>query len=385
MRHHVLAAFAALATLAAAVVSVRAPAWPVAFASPAPSPAPSCTGKSVFDLVSFHDARPQLAHGASAVILHDGRLRAVWYQGSKELSPDVRIWTATFDGAGWSAARPIIGPAETTAGSGQYVNRLGNTVIFRDARGELVLVFAALGAVGGWDGVSLKVTRSRDEGETWSPPRNLATSPIFNFGTNVRGPAVPAESGGLTVLPTSHEFVTHFPELVLLDERDRVVGKRRIGISHKGSQPFVLVQDARHAIAFMRMFRGFTLLSRTEDAGNSWTEPVPTTSVNRDVPVVAARIGDELLMVSSRLDHVTLRWSLVFAISADGGMNWRDIYVRPFGSDPLEMPKYPWLTIGNDGLYHLVFSFVHGTKGSELMHARFSRDWVARQEGVPCR
>ncbi|MEP7031549.1 MAG: exo-alpha-sialidase [Pseudolabrys sp.] len=382
MRHHVLAAIAALATLAAALVSLRAPAWPVAFAAPAP--APSCTGKSVFEFVPFHDARPALAHAASTVMLRDGRLRAVWYQGPRELSPSARIWTATFDGERWSAARPVIGPAETTAGSGRYVNTVGNTNIFRDRSGELALVFAARGAVGGWDGVSLKVSRSRDEGETWSPPRNLTTSAIYNFGTNVRGPAIPAEDGSLTVLPTSHEFARSFPELILLDDRDRVVGKRRIGISGKGSQPFVLVQDAQHAMAFMRIFRGFTLFSRTADAGNSWTEPVPTAAVNRDVPVVVTQIGDKFLMVSSQLNLTTLRWSVVFAMSADG-MQWRDIYAHPFGNGPLELPKYPWLTIGKDGLYHLVFSFVHGVKGSELIHVRFSRDWVAEREGMPCR
>ena len=348
-----------------------------------PAPAPSCTGKSVFDLVVFHDARPQLAHAANAVMLRDGRLRAIWYQGTKELSPDVRIWSATFDGVRWSAARPIIGPAEATVGSGRYVKRLGNPVIFRDGRGELVMVIATLGAIGGWDGVSLKMMRSRDEGENWSPPRNLTTSPIFNFGTNVRGPALPVAGGGFTLLPTSHEFVRSFPELVLLDEHGRVVGKRRIGISHGGSQPFVVVQDARHATAFMRVRRSLTLLSRTEDAGSSWTEPVQTTAVNDDVPVVVTRIGNELLMVTSRADLAAMRWSLVFAVSGDGGMSWHDIFLRPFG--PLEVPKYPWLMIGKDGLYHLLFSVVVDNKASELMHVRFSRDWIAQREGVPCR
>ncbi len=379
---HIVASFAAIATLLATAVSIQAPAWPVAFTAAAPAPA--CIGKSVFELLPFHNARPQFAHAASAVTLRDGRQRAVWYQGSEELRPDVRIWTATFDGARWSPPRPIIDTAETTAGTGRYINRLANTVIFRDSHGDLVLVFAALGPVGGWDGVSLKVARSRDEGETWLPPRNLTTTPIFNFGTNIRGPAVSVE-GGLFVLPASHEFAKSFPESILLDEDSRVVGKRRIGISYKGSQPFVSVRDARNASAFMRVHQAFALLSRTGDAGASWTEPVQTQAVNDDAPVVIARIKDELLMVTSRLNRATARWSLVFAVSGDDGMTWRDIHRQPFGSGPLQIPRYPWLMMGADGLYHILFSFMDGDTGSELMHVRFSRDWVAEKEGVPCR
>jgi len=46
--------------------------------------------------------------------------------------------------------------------------------------------------------------------------------------------------------------------------------------------------------------------------------------------------------------------------------------------------QYPWLTAGADGAYHLVFT--HSlSPGSELMHLRFNRDWIAQQGGPPCR
>jgi len=381
MRRHVLAVTAAVATLLTGFVSVRSPGWPAAFG--APEPAAACTGKSVFEVAPAHDARPQFAHAVSAVMLRDGRLRAVWYQGARELSPDVRIWTATFDGMRWSEARPFIGPAEATAGSGRFVGKVGNPLIFRNSRGELVLLFASLGKIGGWSGVSLKATHSRDEGETWSAPRQLTTAAIFNMATNVRGPAVPADGGGFTLVPTYHEFGKNFPELVLLDDDDRVVGKRRIGISHMGLQPFILVTDRRHALAFMRARDGYTLLSRTADAGDSWTAPVQTSEANSDVPVVVTRIGQELLMITSRFDQAASRWALVFAVSRDG-ITWRDLALRPFGSGPQDVVKYPWLLAGADGLYHVLFSVVYGRGGSQLMHARFSRDWIADQDGVPC-
>lgn len=378
MLRHLLAGLAALLTFIAAGICIRAPAWPTAFVAPAP--APRCIGRSVLDIQPFRDAK-RYAHATSAVILRDGRLRAVWYEGLKELSRDVKLWTATFDGTRWSGTHPILGPAETTAGSGRYVRALGNPIIFRDANGELEIVFAAIGGVGGWDGVSLKITRSFDEGETWSPPRNLTTTAIFNWGTNVRGPAVPA-AGNFTLIPTSREFVRPFPEIALLDSRGRVVGKRRIGIRFSGLQPFITVLDQHRAIAFMRVRAGFTLAAKTNDAGWSWTEPVQTTSPNMDSPVVVTPVGDDLFMITSYYDSSTRLWSLTFAISSDEGQSWRTIYVRQFATGM--RARYPWLIVGTDGLYHVLFTYSRPDGSSELMHARISRDWIAEQGGPAC-
>ena len=358
---------------------MRAPAWPTAFAAPAP--APRCIGRSVLEIEPFHDGQ-RLAHAVSAVVLRDGRLRAVWYDGSKELSTDVKLWTATFDGTHWSTPRAIIGPAEASAGTGRYVRKLGNPIIYRDAAGELVIVFSGI-AFGGWPGVSLKISRSPDDGETWSPPQNLTTTAIFNLGTNVRGPAVPA-AGGFTLVPTSHEFLRTFSALVLLDSRGRVVGKRRIGTALGGFQPFLAVLDEHRAIAFMRVIRGFILSAKTDDAAASWTEPSETTSPTRNTPVVAAPIGSELFMISSQLDRVRDRWSLTFAMSADQGRSWRNIYARQFGDSPLAVPKYPWLIVGSDGLFHILFTFLRDDGSTQLMHARVSRDWIAEHGGPAC-
>jgi predicted neuraminidase len=378
MLHHVLAAAAATLALVAAGVGSRAPAWPDSLVPP--PDAPACTGRPVFAVEKFHTGR-KVAHATTAVMLRDGRLMAVWYEGSKELAPDVKIWTAAFDGNRWTAPRPIVDAAEVAAGTGRFVRKLGNPLIFRDAGGALVLIFATAG-VGGWDGVSLKSMDSHDDGETWSVPRNLTTAAIFNMGTNVRGPAV-AAAGGVVLIPTSHEFVMPFPEVVMLDARGHVVGKRRIGIKFRGTQPFVLVRDRHRAMALMRVRRGFTPVSRTDDAGQHWSEPASTDSSNRDTPVAVTAIGDKLLMVYSKTeaDRTPV---LAFSISDDEGATWREIYSESFGPGQRGITKYPWLIVGSDGLYHVLFTVADGRISSELMHARFSRDWIAQRGGPPC-
>lgn len=383
MRHHLAALVALAMTALAGVVVVRAPAWPNALAA-LPN-APRCTGHETYQYSIFRDARPGLAHALSAVTLRDGRLRAVWYEGVRELSPDVRIMTATFDGKRWSAARAIVEPDSIGAAVGRYVRKLGNAIVYRDAKGDLVILFVTL-SVGGWDGTTLKAIRSRDDGESWSAPESLTTSPLFSFGTNLRGAPL-AAAGGFVLLPTSHEFIIRYPGVVLLDADARVVSRRRIGVTPTGIQPFVVPLDDKRVLAFMRVFRGFTLSSRSADAGASWAPPAHSTIHSHDAPVVLARLGRELLMVSSRLAEGPGRlniWSLVFSVSSDEGASWREIHAEPFGDYPESIPKYPWLMVGPDGLFHMLFTFTHDNRASELLHLRFSRDWIAARKGPPC-
>ena len=130
----------------------------------------------------------------------------------------------------------------------------------------------------------------------------------------------------------------------------------------------------------MRVEKGFTLFSKTEDVGWSWTEPRPTNSPNFDSPVVAARIGNNLFIVSSYFDAATNHWSLNFATSADEGQSWRNFYARQFAGEA----RYLWLIAGSDGLFHLLFTHARDDGTSELMNARISRDWIAEQGGPAC-
>lgn len=381
--YRLLWAVAILLTLLSALAAVRAPAWPIAFA-PQDQPQ-ACIGTPRFEVEKFHVARPRFAHALSAVMLRDGRIRAVWYEGKRELDPDVQIWTATFDGETWSIPRAIVGSAETTAWTGRYSRKLGNSLVYRNSAGDLVLIYASI--LAGWDTVSLNLMRSHDEGETWSPPRRLTTSPIFNFGANVRGPAVQTASD-LTLLPTSHEFLQPYPEILLLDRDARVVGRRRIGVEFDGSQPFVVVLGDRRAKSFSRVEAGgYTIESTSEDVGWSWTRPKQTALRNYDKPVALARIGrGRLLMVhnGARAGDPDAARRLMFSVSEDEGETWRALYYLDFDTHRGMRAHYPWLMAGPEGLYHLLFTYSNVQDGSELIHVRFSRDWIAAQGGPAC-
>jgi len=379
-----LSAGAAVLTFVCAVVMLRAPDWPAAFA--APPAAPACTGQPVFTIGTFHTASPGYAHALTAVNLRDGRIRAIWYEGSEELKPDVRLMTATFDGRQWSAAKAIIDAAETDEAVGRNVRKLGNPTIFRDARGDLVLIFASA-SIGGWSGTSLNLMRSHDDGATWSPPKRLTTTAVFNLGTNVRSPAVPA-AGDFTLVPISYEFLRHYPAMMLLDSDGHVRGLRRIGVKYEGTQPFVLVLDRHRAVAFFRTrYHRLTPSSRTDDAGFSWSEPVETSVRNYDKPVTIGRLGGgRYFMIHNYVipEEVSGARDFMLELSEDEGRTWRPFDRLEYQLDRRVQAKYPWLMVGADNHFHLLFTLGDTRTGSDLIHARFNRDWIAAKAGLPC-
>jgi predicted neuraminidase len=382
LSHHLLALIALAGCALSAVVLARAPAWPAAFA-PLPAP-PSCAGVPRFETSVLRAAAPRFAHAASTVTLRDGRLRAFWYEGARELAPDVALWTAVYDGSTWSRPRLAFDAAATAVATGLYVRKLGNAVVYRDAGGDLVLIFASIG-VGGWSGASLNFARSTDDGETWSSPRRLVTTATLNFSTLVKGKPIPLD-GGFMLVPSYQGFVRRIAEALLLDPAGRVVGRRRIGIDFDPNQPQLAVFDRTHARAFMRSETSDrTPVSDTADAGWSWSALSHIDVENHDRPVAVAGLGmRSLLMVySGRAQQSGVQTNLVFATSTDGGSTWSNIHLleeRP--TIDVDM-RYPWLATAHDGLFHLVFTrFL--AQGSEIISVRFNRAWIAARGGPAC-
>ena len=379
--HGFLAIGALVLTGLSASAMWRMPAWPTAFAQQPKSA--SCVGQPIFDTAIVHSAAPRIAHVSSSVVLQDGRLRAFWYEGSAELKKDVRIYSAIFDGR-WSEPRAIAGAVETGDAIGQYVRKLGNSVVYPDAHGDLVLLFASF-SFGGWSSASLNLIRSSDEGQTWSALVHLLTTPTFNFSTLVKAPPIQME-GGLTLVPAYQEFLKHIPEVMLLDTDGRVLGRRRIGGGINPLQPQLVVLDRQRARAFVRSNKlDRVQVSDTTDAGWTWTALRPISIPNFDRPVGVISLGGErvLMVYSTPARNGAPGTRLMFAVSGDGGESWRDIYALDDLVPQTEDMSYPWITEGAGGIFHLTFTN-YVSQGSQIAHVRFNRDWIAAHGGPPC-
>jgi predicted neuraminidase len=281
-------------------------------------------------------------HAATLVELGDGRVRAFWYAGTREGAQDVEIFSAAFrpDRAEWSPERAVVTRARTARALLRYVRKLGNPAVGRGPDGCLRLYFVTV-TLGGWSGSSLTAMKSCDDGERWSAPRRLVTSPFFNLSTLVRKPFVTYADGTIG-LPVYHEFARKFSAVVRLDPGDAILSSRRIGDAACAIQPLVLPMSSTAALALMRDCgdepRGVTA-SRTSDGGETWGEAAKLALPNPDAPVTGVVLPDgRLLAVLNAVPRG--RAALSMLVSGDGGRQWTEIHpleneLRAPQGDPL--------------------------------------------------
>lgn len=268
-------------------------------------------------------------HAASLVELNDGRLRAFWFSGSREGAADVTLNSAVYDPLAevWSEEHIVTGREDTQRGLDRYIAKVGNPVAARAANGELWLFYVTV-SLGGWAGSSITLMTSGDEGEHWSAPRRLITSPFINISTLVKG-APFFYADGTMGLPVYHEFITKFPEILRLDHGGRVLDKQRLMAGGQGAlQPVVLVRSEKEALVLNR-YAGRDAEKRvislaTNDGGRRWQAPQKSMLRNPDAALTALALDDgRLLAVLNDQEHG--RASLSLMLSDDGGANWREL------------------------------------------------------------
>jgi predicted neuraminidase len=269
-------------------------------------------------------------HASSLVELRDGRMRAFWFSGSREGASDVTINSAVFDPAqgAWSAEQVIASRASTQRALHRYVAKLGNPVVGRAADGTLYLFYVTV-SVGGWAGSSITAMTSNDEGETWSAPRRLITSPFINISTLVKGAPFLYADGSMG-LPVYHESASKFAEILHLDAQGNVIDKQRLARAGQGTlQPVVLVRNPNEALVLTRYSgRDNPHLARsltTADGGQHWSAVGKSSFPNPDAALSATVLPDGRLLAV--LNHQEQgRDSLSLMLSADGGRNWRELH-----------------------------------------------------------
>ena len=269
-------------------------------------------------------------HASSLIELKDGRIRAFWFSGSREGARDVEIHSAVFNPAPgqWGAEQTVASREGTQQSVLRYVSKLGNPVAGRAADGTLWLYYVTV-SMGGWAGSSITAMTSADEGETWSPPRRLITSPFLNISTLVKG-APFLYGDGTMGLPVYHEFISKFGEILRMDKAGTVIDKQRLTAGGGGAlQPVVLVKNSSDALVLMR-YSGTDTPHRaisvaTSDAGQHWTTPAKSSLPNPDAALSAVVLPDgRMLAVLNNQEQG--RDALSLMISVDGGVSWKTVY-----------------------------------------------------------
>ncbi len=368
-----------------------------------------------------------LAHAASLVEMRDGRIRAFWFSGSREGARDVEIHGAVFDPrlGEWGAEHTVVTRLALQRALQRYVAKLGNPVAARGADGTLWL-FVVTVSVGGWAGSSITAMSSRDEGETWSAPRRLVTSPFLNLSTLVKGTPFLYADGTLG-LPVYHEFIGKFGEVLRLDSSGVVLDKQRLTHGRRSLQPVVLVKSETDALALMRHSGSATprrvVVTSTADAGERWTPASQATLANPDAALSGVMLADGVMLLALN-DSEEDRDVLSLAVSRDGGVRWERIYDLENQRARRDVPfdraghrdvfaalaresgaaagdaaaiaasaesrscrgercgfefSYPYLIQSRNGELHLAYSW----NRSFIKHVRFNRAWLEQRMKEP--
>ncbi|MCP4172611.1 MAG: exo-alpha-sialidase [Fuerstiella sp.] len=315
-------------------------------------------------------------HAGTITQLNNGQLLAAWFGGAREGAKDVDIYCSRRLNSyqEWTVPTIIASRKQTTRDLNRYIKKLGNPILFADADGRVWLFYVTV-SVGGWSGSSVTVRYSDDNGKTWSTANRLVTSPFLNVSTLAKGSPVQCESGHL-LLPVYHEFVRKFGEVLTIDSNGQVVNKIRLTAQGGAIQPWLVPLDQQHSKAFYRNSGGSAQAMLSNDLPNVFDaecESVEATNVpNPDsaVAVIRRHNGGFLMACNPTTEG---RHQLSLAVSPDG-LNWRLIHDVEDSTPPDEF-SYPYLIKGDQGNYHLIYTW----KRTKMRHVVFNERWLGDQ------
>ncbi|WP_089773256.1 exo-alpha-sialidase [Ruania alba] len=230
----------------------------------------------------------QQAH-ASSVLMADGAALVAWFGGTREGTPDNRIFVARRDSGAWSAPEVVA--------EGDVAH--WNPVLATGPGGQTWLFFKRGSRISTW---RTWVRRSADGGRTWSEAAELVLGPDGAAG---RGPVKnpPVWLPGTWLAPASTEtsgtdeparwepFVdrstdggrTWTPVPIPVD---------RAALRGPGLIQPTLVARPWGVLALMRSTEGTVYRSESTDGGRTWSPAAPTSLPNNNSGLTALSLPD---------------------------------------------------------------------------------------------
>lgn len=310
------------------------------------------------------------SHASTLEVLPNGELIALWFAGSHEGKPDVKIWQSIFDGKKWSEAKMVVSPELLTQVDHRYVKKVGNPVIYLASNGILHLFVVTVSMVGGWSASNLNHFTSYDMGKSWQGGHKLLLSPFINISTLARTRAIALQDGGF-YLPVYHELMRKYPEVLRFDKDGQFIGQMRLSGQNHLLQPAILPISADEAMVYLRngTIKDSTLYyQETNNGGLSWSNLQSTNLMNQDSSLVVTetKAGQYLM-----LHNLGPRSRLAMAISSDG-IKWQNIYLLE--NTPSEEFSYPAIQVHN-----AIIDITYTWNRKKIKHVRFNQAWLEQQ------
>ena len=288
------------------------------------------------------------AHASDLLAMPPGNpasLTAFWFAGDRESAPNVQIAASQWSRARqqWTPARFVVNRYAMGLELGHGLRRLGNPVAWLDGGGRMHLFVVATGW-GGW--AASRVLQLRQSSASadlqdlrFEPVRVLPLSWFWNISFLVRNPPLTLADGGM-VLPVHFELGTKYASALHFDAQGEYVGMVRISNNHDRLQPTLVMQSPTDWWAFMRVQReqGKIAVSRTGDAGRSWTDQSDLPLDNPDAAVSGIGLAPNRMVLAYN-PSAQGRAALYLGESGNG-QNWSVVAALGKGVEPDEF-SYP--------------------------------------------
>jgi predicted neuraminidase len=308
------------------------------------------------------DDRPTPQCHASTIAETPAGLVVAFFAGTHESHPDVGIRVSRLVNNKWT--RPVEVVNGIINDSLRYP--CWNPVLFQLKEKELLLFYKVGPEPQKWWGM---LTRSKDNGITWSAPVKLGTDPAVE---HLLGPIKnkPVQlSDGTILCPTSIEYPRRgedqdwrvYFEMSKDEGRSwKVIGPINDGIEFDAIQPSILHYPNGDLQVLCRTRQNVIAESWSKDNGQTWSKMTATSlpNPNSGTDAVTLKDGRQLLVYN----HTTKsgaepkgRNMLNLAISADG-KTWKP--VMTFENVPIEDGyAYPAIIQSTDGKVHVTYTY----------------------------
>lgn len=286
-------------------------------------------------------------HASTIVETRDGQMVAAWFGGTAEKNPDVGIWVARREAAGWTRSQEVANGMQPD----RTRHPTWNPVLFQPKSGPLMLFYKVGPSPQTWWG---ELRTSTDGGRTWSTARRLPDGilgPIKNKPVQL--------SDGTLLSPTSTEtnerpskWRVHFERSTDGGQTWTATPPLNDGVELAAIQPSILFHAGGKLQALGRTRQGRIFETWSDDAGKTW-QPLRLTELpnpNAGTDAVTLKDGRHLLVYNHTPKG---RTPLNVAISKDG-RTWRTLV--ELETEPGEY-SYPAVIQASDGRVHITYTW----------------------------
>lgn len=258
-----------------------------------------------------------------------GDYQVAWFEGTKEGHPDVAIRGARRRNGVWESVR--------TLAKVNPVSQHWNPVLRRADDGRIELFFKVGRNCSDW---RTYVQDSRDDGNTWSAPRELVFGEVGGGRGPVKNKCLKLKSGRW-LAPASTEIGVWRAFADISDDDGRTWhASPPFPIPTQAEKRFGVIQptfweDKGGVHAFMRANDGWVWRTDSQDNGETWREVYRSSleNINSGLDCVCASDGRLYLALNGKDPSAGKAWSwgtrnhLELRVSEDGGTSWRTLLI----------------------------------------------------------